>query len=111
MFSARIIDQRSRAAGIWWLNRADRALPRNDRTFMFASTQWSTNMCERPHLEYVADAPRCARRESLSDRHGDANIVVVVFVSQHIFVLSAHWHQRWSFAFPEQIVCDARRCR
>jgi hypothetical protein len=53
---------------------------------MFAPTQWSTNMCERLHLERATDAPRCARRASLSDRRADDNIVVVVFVPQNIFV-------------------------
>jgi hypothetical protein len=48
---------------------------------MFASTQWSTNMCEREHVEPVADVRRCARRRGVSDRRGDDNIVVAVFVS------------------------------
>jgi hypothetical protein len=49
--------------------------------FMFAPTQWSTNMCGRPRVRRVAGAPQHASRCGLSRRHGDTNIVVAVFVA------------------------------
>jgi hypothetical protein len=73
-----------------WLNCGDRRTIGSDRTFMFAQTQWSTNMCERLFVRRVTGVPQCAWRCDLSDRRADGNIVVGVFVLQNIFVPSMH---------------------
>jgi len=90
LFDVLCADHRSKVSGGSMPRRNCRAarVLGHDRTFMFAQTQWSTNMCERPRVGRVAGAAQHVERRGLRRRRGGTNIVVVVFVAQNIFVSS-----------------------
>jgi hypothetical protein len=101
MFSA--ADHRSKVSGgsMPRLNCSAALALGRDQTFMFAQTQWSTNMCDRPGVGRVAGAAQEGWRCGMSRRRADTDIVVAVFVEQNIFVPTMRALGRGAVTFPE----------
>jgi hypothetical protein len=57
---------------------------------MFASTQWSTNMCDWQHIPRRRGVPGQTPRCAVGANRDDPHIIVAVSVALNIFVRQAH---------------------